>query len=538
MITDQFGNRYFPEELLIDFTALQCLGSGHFALEFAGDFTTEEEQTICQVFTDISDLIISQQSGIPIRIQKEELEDGVLGQARAFWRDDNTFGGCGIENNLIWEQINTDADFGSALLQGYVTGVVSINSSLPGNTAWHTLDMDASGTSPNVQSDFMDLYSVVLHEALHMLGFASRISPDGTPRNGYYSTWDHFLVSHPDGAPLLVPFDDPDCCDAMQYNPVLNTPENYGFNCIGLGQEAVAFQFGANASDQATVWGEYPSGFFDTPDALIANTLSHINHDCDGGEYVMFSSIGDGQWRREVSVTEQNILCRLGYQLSALAGGCGPVCTVVGLDDSFMAAQSQFTLNYEDILINDFVPQGIAVTVTVVDCTPFASLAVDNDGNEGTITIDGLLPGQVHTLCYTLEGCGACDEGLITIFRAFDGIPVGSAPPCGNNENIVPWGDFEAFVGSSNLNEYFVQTTLEVCDPFDPGTGNTPGVNIVSGNNVAYLAGSTANNESIFLPLSQPIFPGCSIDFSLQYRPGFLDPDRIAFLQVYGTNLP
>jgi len=57
---------------------------------------------------------------------------------------------------------------------------------------WHT-DPDTTAVSPEY-----DMYSVILHEAIHALGFASLIGPSGNsmspvPGTNFYSRYDKFL---------------------------------------------------------------------------------------------------------------------------------------------------------------------------------------------------------------------------------------------------------------------------------------------------------------------------------------------------------
>jgi hypothetical protein len=163
-------------------------------LIFSGEFSADEEATICQVFTDLSGLLESQREGILIRIVKTPLNEGVYGAGTSFYLEDANGQGCGIGNNMVWEQMNTAVDYDGVLPYHTASGVLKINQTLPSPNYWHTLHDDLP--DGQLSEHAVDLYTVVLHEALHILGFASRIQPDGLPVNGFYSRWDKLLYAH------------------------------------------------------------------------------------------------------------------------------------------------------------------------------------------------------------------------------------------------------------------------------------------------------------------------------------------------------
>lgn len=222
---DRFGNKYFPKELLVDPFDLECNGAGYFALDFSGGFTTEEKNTICQVFQDLSNLIVSAQNEIPIRIVKTLTPTGVYGAASAIWRNDVFTGGCGIDRSLIWEHINSNVSYDGVLQENYFAGIMRISNDLD-DKDWHTLDLDGTGgfNNPTITSNHVDLYSVVLHETLHMIGFESLMKANGDPTNGLYAPWDQFLVQQTkmfgmtSNTSLIEASENETCCDYYTYN--------------------------------------------------------------------------------------------------------------------------------------------------------------------------------------------------------------------------------------------------------------------------------------------------------------------------------
>lgn len=569
---DRFGNLYTKEELSVDRSMMKCPDAGYFALEFLSGFTPEEEATICQVFTDVSALITPQSQlldiAIPIRVRKDNLESGAYGAATAFYRADLPSGGCGVEQNMVWEHINTSADFDHFLQTGDVAGEYIVNSNLGSENSWHTLDMDNDGDfdDPQVASGNIDLYSVTLHEVMHMLGFTSRITPDGSPLNGFYSFWDQQLFSNisaspaPASSPLsfIVPVaNDPDCCDAHEYNSGIGaTPSALNLACNAGSQAPAFYQFGPNSADVATVFGDYAPGVINDPLDEMINILSHLNSECDGAEYyVMDSGFGAGQDRRILTDTELAILCNLGYDLNPIEANvtiCEPACHVVAMDH-FITIPSdavgndiQVTLLFSDLIANGYVPSS-NYTIVVTDVDPFANILIEevSDG----VRVSNMQPGYSYSLQYSITIddvlCQACDEGNITIIVEMDGndTTVPTIVDCDNTANLLPWGNFESFPAEGT--EGFLSTyNLPICDPLGINTilsQNSPGVVTASSSQMGYLRGkiagdnqSTTNCESIYFPLSKPISPGCTASFSLDYRTHYdFSNGDVGNIQVY-----
>lgn len=119
----------------------------------------------------------------------------------------------GIADNEIWKTIHTGKDSFTNVVSPLMAN--EINVSVPGvffhgqmafnfnnpNINWHTNlgTVAVSGT--------YDLYSVILHEVTHALGFASLINENGTSKLGtgynYFTRYDRFLRSN-SGLPLLI----------------------------------------------------------------------------------------------------------------------------------------------------------------------------------------------------------------------------------------------------------------------------------------------------------------------------------------------
>lgn len=225
--------------------------AGYFELHFESSSllpgttaqVNERRNTICQVFTDISAFINSPLEGtsnyvhIWIRPINDYVGDGstsgVLGLASSFYIVAPTTSPnlSGIADNAIWQTIHNGVDAYENVAtplssQGsnpgsFFHGVVSFNYQNP-NINWNTnLNVDA----PNNQ---FDLYSVVLHEAIHALGFASLINWNGNSKFGtgyqYYSRYDTHLMDNT-LSNFLIASSDNSCENEMYAYAFVGNPE-------------------------------------------------------------------------------------------------------------------------------------------------------------------------------------------------------------------------------------------------------------------------------------------------------------------------
>lgn len=372
---------------------------------------------LCQVFSDL-DALINQApnpcggnaEGVNIMIQS--FADGSTstgGSASAYYE---YFGeSLGVKHSEMWRGINTGLNDPNDL-----DGFIRLNFAFP----WYT---GLGGTVPSTQ---VDLYSVMLHEVLHTLGFASLISEtggsklqfiSGTPVLTNYSPFDQFLQLST-GTPLIA--------NSGGYNWAYN---------------------GTNAAVELTSGCQNPSpmgpdvrfiGVFNPSSPVHApatwadgSSLSHYEINCDGtntDDYVMNAGIGFGISRR---ITQEEVwtLCDLGYRLSGTfgtgtvaGGGSNPnqqnftACGVLFAagDDTGPCCQGNFytmdrcsgstlTITPAELLCND---QGTG-TLTIVNfedagtgiaLTPSGSDFVYTPNRVGTIALRYQLQDQAGNL--------------------------------------------------------------------------------------------------------------------------------------------
>lgn len=324
---DRFGNRYADLEIRKDidqsrnvpefgYTNPDCQSQGGLFNIYVEDIqentgvgfdlpaNNDMLNVICQVFSDL-DVLIDQQASTcagnqksPVNIRVRSFDDsssGVLGSASSFYDFQGEHNG--IKHGEVWKAINTGHNNDNVW-----DGQININL---GYTNWYT----GFGNTPAGQ---IDLYTVMLHEILHSLGFASLIDQNGQSKfqgSGLdsYSNYDTFLTSD-NGTALLI--------NTAGYNWDFN-------NAVPVS----VLTSGCN------VPGPNPEfrGDFNAPLSPIhapanwsgGSSISHFETNCDSygntADYVMNPGIAPGTLRR-LTQEEINTLADIGYQLNGTYG--------------------------------------------------------------------------------------------------------------------------------------------------------------------------------------------------------------------------
>jgi len=336
-VYDRFGNEYDLEELRVNSHIEQA---GMFTLHYEVDTSTgfddpanapypnecqnlyngtncdsigqQRRNVLRQVFVDLSQLIEQHapphlnpgQQNVQIRVQQRDLSGGALAEGTPYFLDYTN----GLIRGNVWQMINTGFDpyynlANSPNLQGgFYHGRLRVDF---GHN--YSLHLDTLGVPGNEH----DLYSILLHEAMHILGFAPLIDEDGTSRlnntsPGQYNFFDTFLQSgNSPGTPLL---DNTDSCYSPQYasgQPNLTPGCNSIFFSGGNGQ----------ANDYQEVYS--PSTW------AGGSSLSHFecfSSGCPSNNYVMKACANTGAFRRNLHTAEVATLCDLGYSLTGTYG--------------------------------------------------------------------------------------------------------------------------------------------------------------------------------------------------------------------------
>jgi len=361
-VRDRFGNPYRLSDLQIPETmggALLCVNSGYFNLFFepgcgmAGSSPVEvaRRDVLCQLFSDLSQFIgrpagATDKVNIWIRDISQVAGAGTnhLGVATPFFvlpatGSNGPFSG-GIVEGEVWKTINAGVDSYTGVTSplvavngsgaGYYHGMMAFNFA-NANISWHT----TLTTMPVF--NVYDLYSVGLHEAMHVLGFASLISASGNsvyaqnPISNFYSRYDTYLrtaLNLSGGIANLPLITNTGACSQYNYrfNPALPpgilSPGSTWIpdytDCV----KAVRFTDASQALDQKT----YTPNFYEG-----GSSLSHVEDGCAGlvwtpalnnFHFVMSNANGAGPayMKRFLKPEERQVLCALGYAVGATYG--------------------------------------------------------------------------------------------------------------------------------------------------------------------------------------------------------------------------
>lgn len=291
---------------------------------------------LCQVFSELAQSIIPNPNvcdgSIPtinIRIQPSQtpsmppLAINVGGTGGPYFYNEQV----GIADGLPWIILNSGS-IPSGFAQTY-HGTMRVNFNPASNFIWH-LD-----TNTNPPPDQHDLYTVCLHEAIHVLGFLSFLSDAGISisnpfgnGSGGYTRYDSFLKminddngSIPNNTPVIV--NNPSPSLSWNFNSPLITTDELHRSCLDPSITGPDMIFAGNS--------KYP---IFTAAQTSNSSFSHLNINCDNSitpEYTMNPSLPKGV-RRPLTNAERDILCTLGYRLNN-SGISDCNCAVGGSDD-------------------------------------------------------------------------------------------------------------------------------------------------------------------------------------------------------------
>ncbi len=324
------------------------------------------------------------------------------------------------------------------------------------------------GPAGNIGLNEIDYYTAILHEALHTMGFASRISfPLGNPITNFYTPWD-LNLRNPTGDYLILSTlgGSGFCCADYKFN-VEDFP---GMPDIIWDQDCGPNNVQFDVAQLPPVNSEYPT----QDPAKFNQVLSHLDRTCGTDHYIMHASIPNGTdgVQRILTPTEISILCKLGYKTDE----CDPDCLVIASKGGnfFVELNQTIQLDFSTLLSNDF-PTNATLTYKP-DCGSHSGLFIPLPvGNVFNIT--GLAQG-VYTFCYTITTCDGrrCDATEVKIV-------------------VTP----------TNFNK--------------AGCGNTY---IESGNGCkrirlyTSLQENISKSEGLMFPLCEPIFPGMRGQVTMQ----------------------
>jgi len=511
---DRFGNGYMENDLDLGNLNIQqnsCSLTEDFKLIFEsgnGGFSTDEIETICDVFTYLSE-IIEAPSGerATVRFKKDpNLDSDVVGTGTAYFSSHCRFGYSVVDIQLNLGGLSSN------------TQHASINV----NTAISNFYIGPAG---NIGPSQLDYYTVILHEALHTLGFASRISPSGDPVTNFYTPWD-LNLRNPTGDYLILSIPgggEPLCCADYKFN----TDDFPGMPDIIWDQNCGTDNIRFDVAQLPPVNGEYLG---QDPDDFL-QVLSHLDRTCGTDHYVMNFNIPQGTdgLQRTLTASEISILCKLGYNVQ----GCDLTCIALAAKDGnfFVDLNETIDIDFSTLLSNDFPVD--ATLSYKPNCGSHSGLLIPNPVDD-VFNITGLALGA-YTFCYTITSCDGriCDETTVGVVVTNPAINLAcqDLEPC----QINKFWDFELFgSGAEMANDLALSTNPStganafklnddpafsntpdfVTTPTNPNAGGCGNTFLESGNGTkrirlyTTLQEDISKSEGIMFPLCETIFPG------------------------------
>jgi hypothetical protein len=301
----------------------------------------------------------------------------------------------GIIQNQIQKMIASGIDSYTNIPVNYVNsttfyhGYIYLNPTPPNGT-WNT-----NLTSLNVTSSEFCLYTVLLHELTHALGFASIIDASGAsvlgPNNNLFSKFDTYLFDSNNNAllqnasnscpsnsvsfignpsslapnPTVCTSNSTTCSSAIQYISSNVNVKVYTPNCFTSGSSLSHFE------DMCAVPGSPTLGCA----AFPGNNNDYY--------FVMSNAGGLGSCyqKRFLREEEKNTLCNIGYSVNSVFG-----TTVAGTTFTYNGSCSPINVwGLNDGVLNGFYTYSASLSNTAQISIPISSLIANDSPNTATL---------------------------------------------------------------------------------------------------------------------------------------------------------
>ncbi|MFN0215491.1 MAG: T9SS type A sorting domain-containing protein [Saprospiraceae bacterium] len=566
LIIDRFGNAYDKEDLLIPPPTSNASGSacdaGIFAITWDADFPANMMPTVCQVLSDLSASIVSHNNQMdcgdaipstPVQIQvlwESHQSDpnliqsvDVLGSGTPFYSAPQDVDCDEMILDRPFIKINGGIvyPFANEIFDGRL--VINSDPQSPDGLTMYPWHIDWT-TQP--AQDEIDLYSVVLHEIMHVLGFASRMNIPP------YSLWDRVLNIASDFPgpgqtvqPVLAPtiITNPPCGVGTSNCWKLNEPL---ISTLAQLESIVVNNCVPNLPD--VVVGNSIAAIDGSNTGGIGSKLSHLSEACNGQTevFVMTSGLAPGTTRRVVNLKEWQILCELGYEINSTSFSCQGCYSIAHSDQAGQiqemgccsqvfhgCANEPIEILNSELLCND-ITNGQEQLVTRVWSTSNISMDIEPNANSSgwIITIDPLQSGNSqYDLNYSVSGCNCRmhNSRFTILLEQLCPDCIYQGDMCGN---LLCYGDFENYTNILGIESwlgypFLIEGNTQV---------GTPDIQALNGNHSLHMGGGPAYQnavEPVSMELQKCISPGCSLTLDVDLATG-----SIATLAVWGSTSP
>lgn len=335
-IYDRFGNEHDYEDIVQQKKSIEnCIGHNIiFEIDYVDEATNDfgfgnatygddAKVVLCQVLKDLSHLIVVTQNpcdGSPpimrLEVREEQTPPGYFASASSYYYNfsDAARDVPDIVYGSVWKLINGGADptiypeIGISLGDDVNHALINVNFH---ESIGYSYDLSTfpPAAIDLVNNNNIDFYQVILHEVMHILGFASWLDSDGTSKvgnddtgAGLYTRYDKYLMDLPTGTNAI-------------FHNVLDGCYAYQYNSVDLTNDCNIYFNGVENTVTAPVYA---------PDVWDDSSLSHFYNNCSTGNYYLMhpSMVGDaiGLPIRVPTPEEAQVLCELGYQLTGNYG--------------------------------------------------------------------------------------------------------------------------------------------------------------------------------------------------------------------------
>lgn len=470
------GNIYIPTAKFgtaqIQSIIVATCQAGYFTLHFESgsifDLSASARTVACKVFEDLSNFLPSNIALGSIHIHCGSPTGPGLAEASPYFV---------FPSNLANQnQGIIDGQVYKAIVSGvnpYLTLPLSLNNA---NQIYHGFVNAATTSTANpwnynvttttIASNEFDMYSVLLHEALHSLGFLSLMRFDGLsaftpttvnfPYYNYYHRYDLFLHDKNNNPLLTAPV------GSCAISSLTFAPSSASVIGAGVATSTLSYsQNSTNCAEGAKYIGSTTATVYTPYYFELGSSLSHFEDMCSGAYsgtcvatytpgnndlyFVManYTDPGSCYVKRHPTPEERLVLCDLGYSVNTVFGGlavagssinysggaCSPT-NIVGHNDGYF--NGQFTLQvvslsstvipFSTLLANDSPSTGLSVSCMEL-VTNNATLLVGGSDFSVTVAPGGGLvvlkyiprnsSGQIGNATFVFinfvpQGCNSC----------------------------------------------------------------------------------------------------------------------------------